>query len=138
MSGITNKKLIPLKDEQQNMSIGTLVTSKKTGLPMIGIVSGILDATMFKIIFEDHYNGYDYIWSMNYPNWKEKLVLMVIFQSPQRTLSKEEFDLLQNIRKNKLNIKYSDIPIVKIGVYPIDDLELYEDEWKPGFWKKNR
>lgn len=121
----------------QKFNIGQRVTSKKTGLPTIGIIKGVADAAW-------HLKGspnFDSVisannaWQSKYPDYLDKPIYYVEFVTPQRHVSFQEFvngmtynyqhhpNAKQFLDERLLMVEYSKIPITTQAVYPEDDLE---------------
>lgn len=107
--------------------LGDLVTSKKTGLPTIAKVVGIMYADYYK-------NGYKIpvLWDSLYPDWGDKKIIWVLFPTPQKVVTPEEyFNYWQQevgITRAESDALYKfTIPVAQSATYPEDDLELVEE-----------
>lgn len=134
MSGIARKDWYEnLTHEQQKMSIGTVVTSKKTGLPMIGIIGALYDPIIYYTLCKRSKEDYQ-TWNELYPNWEDKILAIVIFHEPQKPISFSEFSKAYHDKSPEwIKVHYDDIPPQTSAIYPIDDLELYNEEFDSDF-----
>lgn len=123
--------------------IGQKITSRKTGLPAIGTVKAITDASWYmqgapdiETVLNTNAN-----WSNLYPDWLDKPMYTIEFLSPQRNCSFEEFKnsiiskyqyipspAFQFLDDRLLMTQYNKIPLLNAVAYPEDDLESYEEE----------
>jgi hypothetical protein len=106
--------------------LGSKVTSKKTGLPMTGYVVGICMPIMFGLmrgvctqveLFDEYPR-----WTDLYPDWVNKPVYTVSFNSPMRTVNLEEYH-----KYGGSDGGYENLPKAIMAGYPEDDLELLEE-----------
>lgn len=117
-------------NELVGFSIGDRVTSKQTGLPMTGAVVGVMDGEYYRAWRTP--DGCD--WDRRFPGWTDKLVYFVIYDTPQRPISLEEF-INQSPQWEKFNFTKSQYealyevstPYSYSAVFPAEDLELYAD-----------
>ena len=72
----------------QNFYIGQRVCSRKTGLPATGTVMGIVYAHFFIVQNPMRLSAY---WTELYPDWFNKRVITVKFDSPTRPVNIFEF-----------------------------------------------
>ena len=122
------------------MNIGDRVTSKRTGLPGIGIVCGMI----YGYLYLNYIARHDiHLWDELYPNWNDKLVIYVTMDAPQKNMSFQEY--CQNAQKYhntqgtnppleeelKILYKYT-VPLVSVITFPEDDLEVIEPYIKVG------
>jgi hypothetical protein len=62
-----------------------------------------------------------------FPDWKEKTIIMVKFNSPQRILSFDEFiEMYSEIPEERRQFEYDMLQCHPVAYYPEDDLELLE------------
>jgi hypothetical protein len=117
--------------------IGQSVVSKKTGLPVMGIVTGVLDATFYAKYIQyinvlKHYAR----WFQLYPTWHETWIYFVSFREPQRTCS---FDEWRNVHIQSGHERYEEYELTMekyeevcpkqvAAMYPQDDLEAADPE----------
>ncbi len=112
------------------MRLNTEVVTKKTGCPTVGYVAGIMTPEVAETISPNIKNGCP--WDEVYPQWREKPVIWVRFKKPQRPVSKEEFfqqvpqEMLEGKSEEDKDMFYqNNVPILKMALYPFDDLEEF-------------
>lgn len=106
--------------------IGQKVISKKTGLPVIGVVVGVMDAVFWASINKANMPRWDKL----YPAWKEGYICYVLFKEPMKNMSfaewKEDFsDTDISLEELRILYKYT-CKKTHSCVYPLEDLE-WED-----------
>ena len=106
------------------------VISKKTGLPAVGQIIGMLPATVFLSYYR---NGKDFdnpTWDDLYPDWREKYVYYVRLNEPMVPCNPAEFERLPDKAKKsgKKIIKYKEQVRSDLVVYVEDDLEVFDEE----------
>jgi hypothetical protein len=110
-----------MNNAYEKFTIGQLVATKKTGLPGVGEISGIMTPIIFqsiaRISVEQMCEQYT-TWNKHYPDWHTKPVVIVHYKEPRKTMSKEEADFF--------NLPYEEIPVSSNVSYCIDDLEILE------------
>lgn len=116
------------------MKLGDRVTSKKTGLPGIGILVGIMRSYIY---VKTQQKKIYFTWDELYPNWKDGCVAYVEMDQPQKSVSFMEYKrstMLASLQNDTpipsdvdLQILYKYIVPVKYLVFPLDDLELIEE-----------
>jgi hypothetical protein len=104
------------------MKINDKVRSKnKNGMfQEIGTVKALFDPQYYQSIVK--YDP-DTTWSVNFPNWKEKLVAVVVFDVSKKTATIEEWYAsarLQGITPKS----YDNCPVTDCCAFPYDDLEI--------------
>jgi len=121
-------------------NIGDKVVSKKTGLPAIGTVVGILTASIYchisrltilsnKQVVNGQGESCFITWNKLYPDWTEHMVYFLKLPQPQRTYSFAEFltvlpaDLDLEIAKKIYKERVGEADLI---AYPEADLELFE------------
>jgi hypothetical protein len=117
--------------------IGQLVVPKKTGLPVIGMVPGVIDATFYANHLQhtnvlQHYTT----WYELYPKWHNSWIYFVSFAEPQRTCTFEEWrnghikSDHSTYQEYELTIeKYEEVCAKHIAaMYPQDDLEAADPD----------
>lgn len=101
------------------------VTSKKTGLPAVGVVKVVADGEYLA-----NWQGRFKEWDKLYPDWTTKRCYFVEFDKPQKPCSLDEviavFHEKDIYDENEINMYYENMPLTKSAVYPEDDLELME------------
>jgi len=91
---------------------------------MTGIITGCLLGTYYDFGCKQR-SVYLKRWFDLYPDWTEKCVYIVFFDSPSRACSYEEYKIGRNYNPTKQ--EYEDtVPILLYAMYPEDDLELLE------------
>lgn len=127
---------------QTKFNIGDTVTSKQTGFPAIGTVIGIQMPEIYGPEIDDPQGRFSQ-WHKLYPDWREKLIYYVRYNTPQRPITFEEwlvgFDKYWEQQEQKtgetrtkpptedLHIMYQNkTPIQKCASFPEDDLENVE------------
>ena len=106
------------------------VVSKKTGLPMVGHIHGITTGVYQDWVFRCR--GQKTIrWDDLYPDWREKFVYIVVFDTPGRTCSYEEYISLESTKFHDKATYEQNIPIQSCATYPEDDLEVFDMEIYP-------
>lgn len=107
------------------------VVSKKTGLPMTGTILGVMHPSLmgaqyyFRTV-EECKEGFP-AWTELYPEWTKKMIYTILFDTPSRTMSFEEF-LEQNDEGVTKFDYHEKVPIRYCAAYPEDDLEPLHSE----------
>lgn len=119
------------------IGLGAKVVSKKTGLPAIGFIMGHVHPKVWAASTgrapEDMHR-----WNECYPGWEEKLLYHVLYQEPQLPFSYKEFiasiqkaemqTLVHSMSEDELKQYYQRQPRVGSAMFPMDDVELFEQE----------
>lgn len=109
------------------MKINDKVRSKnKDGMFQgIGTVKALFDsqyyANMVKV-------NLDSTWSVKFPDWKEKPVVVVVFDEYKKSATEKEW-IESAMLQNKVTTDYSNCPMTNCLSFPYDDLELVLPEW---------
>lgn len=98
--------------------LGDRVTSKKTGLPAVGDVTGIIDAEYLMNLYKCTFSG----WSKYYPDWSNKPCYFVLLSNPQRAVRLDEY--LETLPNSTEEDYYREVPKTISAIYPESDLEL--------------
>lgn len=106
------------------------VCSKKTGFPGVGTVVGVsiprwYYSCQLALVNEDKKHLLCKRWFDLYPDWLDKLLITVFYDSPRRTLTWEEY---VSVTPNPTQFEYDSFPKSQNILYPIDDLELFDEE----------
>ena len=114
-----------------DIPMGCRVTSKKTGLPMIGTVHGVITAGLYMYSHKINPDS-EYPWDNLYPEWRDDFVCYVKFDELQKPLTFEEYKNVgekQGLNKSDewYRAHYEDIKEVPCAAYPIQDLEIFEE-----------
>lgn len=123
---LINFTFFPKNPTLTKFNLGSLVTSKVTGLPMTGMVVGVEFGFVRYQVFPGRYKRWDSL----YPDWHEKLVYHVNFKGgPQPLLSFEEWCASETVPEEYKTREYYDlnVPRSDLAAYPEDDLELLDD-----------
>ena len=113
---------------KSKFSIGEIVTSKKSGLPMVGLVVGMMVAIAFRVNGKYQGSNFKYWYELD-PEWDDKWVYYVLFKDgPQRTMSYEEWCDGTEIEHHNRETYERRIPPQVMATYPEADLESYENE----------
>lgn len=119
-----------LSIKECHLSIGDRVTSKKTGLPMVGEVAGIMQSILYlglqnlrivpddngDFVIVDRQDKIQYVrWTQIYPYWMWYQVAYVKPDYPIKSMSFSEF-------KGTIE-EYNKLPSSQYITYPILDLE---------------
>lgn len=104
------------------MKINDKVRSKnKNGMfQEIGTVKALFDPQYYQSIVK--YDP-DLTWSKTFPDWKEKLVVVVKFDEFQKIATKEEW-WASGIDQGKYPTSYDNCPVTDCCSFPYDDLEI--------------
>ena len=131
---------------KSKFSVEDRVVSRKTGLPAIGYVIGMLPAYIYagmigarvgfskrdecvKILRDDGSPAFT-IWDDLYPDWAKKPIIFVELSEQQKSVSFEEFKSFapDNIAEEQLKESYdARVTTTNIITYPEDDLEFYQE-----------
>lgn len=107
------------------MKIGDLVMTKKLGLPTTGNIIGIVTSELFIKTMAP--NPHMQAWGEQYPDWKDKLVILIQLTTPHKPISFDEFyntnqeDI--SIEEAKVLYKFLVKPTTTVS-NPIDDVEV--------------
>jgi len=106
--------------------LGQKVTSKKTGMPMTGMIVSVCSpvmAALMKLVFKktDSLEAYPR-WTELYPDWVDNLVYIVAVRTPMRPMSLEEA-----LKYGATEQEYNEIRPEYLIMYPEADLELVEE-----------
>lgn len=106
------------------MKINDKVRSKnKNGMfQEIGTVKALFDSQYYRSVVK--YDP-DITWSVDFPNWKEKLIVVVFDVSKKTATQKEWYESarLQGITPTS----YENCPVTNCCAFPFDDLEIILD-----------
>ena len=108
--------------------LGDKVVSRKTGYPGSGEVCGIVYAGLYVATTQKKMEDFG-CWNDLYPDWTDKTIVYVRFEEPRKTVTKEEYAkyLPEGYEKYDLETLYAfQIPFTNVIGYPVDDLELFE------------
>lgn len=116
-------------EDTTGIGLGKEVMMKRLGPPGMGIVIGVMVATVWERYFTPNRNLT--YWDKHYPNWRNYLVCQVIFKEPQKPYTFQEFvEVLPDsdkISEHELQVLYKfNVQYAKIVTFPIQDLELME------------
>jgi len=108
------------------------VISKQTGLPVAGSVVALFCGRYYAQFVRR--NSSCNRWDELYPRWKDNLVAIVLFDTPMKNLTKEEYcngcksDVsFKGITQEEAEILYKyTVPLTYVAYYPIEDLEILE------------
>jgi hypothetical protein len=119
--------------QSMKFTFGDRVVSKRTGLPAVGIITGITNGMFFLKHAASQNKGYGR-WHKLYPDWPTKPVYTVEFLSPQRNCTFEEFKETFPRERPDLSVEDLTIEVYRVMVpvhlaatYPEDDLEREEE-----------
>lgn len=107
--------------------LGDRVISKKTGFPVTGRVVGFLDARAYLYQMQWIMRNNDFKmkrWDELYPDWQDKLIVYVYLDQPTKPVTEEEF----RKTNDNPNMIYSNVREQILISYPLDDLELFQEE----------
>lgn len=138
--------------ECNDITLGTKVTSKKTGLPCVGVVTAIVSGPLFvdihdaTIIYDKQlFSNFEVVskgkkkiklfdrWTVVYPQWMLQPVVYVKFEDMQKHMSllefKEsiistEFDDLNFTEQDIIDLYNENVQESETIAYPINDLEI--------------
>ena len=108
------------------LEIGSEVLTKQLGPPGLCKVIGISNADVWVTYFRTR--GLKY-WDKHYPDWRGGLVCSVMFKTPQKPYTYEEYAMMLSNRREvgeqaiRVLYKYN-VGYVAVSTYPMDDLEL--------------
>ena len=118
---------------EAKFKVGDRVATKKTGLPAIGSITSVLDATYFI----NNFNVQTRLminakWKSIYTDWLKKPVYNVSFEKPQKYCTLEEmksglpkiFHDFYDINALAEDLYKTEVGDVYFAAYPEDDLEL--------------
>lgn len=114
--------MVQVMFERQNMKINDKVRSKnKNGMfQEIGTVKALFDPQYYRSILK--YDP-DLTWSKTFPNWKENVVAVVVFDISKKTATIEEWH--ESARLQGITPKsYDNCPVTDCCAFPYDDLEI--------------
>jgi hypothetical protein len=116
-------------NQASKIGLGKEVMLKRLGPPGMGIVVGVILATVWEKFFAGNRNLTH--WDSYYPNWRQFMVCQVLFKEPQKPYTYQEFVALlpnaSDISESELKTLYKyNVQYAKIVSYPIEDLELME------------
>lgn len=105
------------------------VVSKKTGFPGVGEVVGISVAGWYygiqvSMVSEENRDKVCSRWFEAYPNWLHYPLVTVFYTEPRKTLTWEEY---ASVAPNPSQFEYEAIPKTQSIMYPIEDLELFDE-----------
>lgn len=119
--------MTPFVSRNPKFSLGDRVSSIKTGLPMTGTIHQITSPFLYTHTFQP--GQLCFLWNELFPDWEDKCLYSVIFDTPQKRMTFEEFKY-NNKKYNKIfknneeRIEYNNLPIISSALYIEDDLEL--------------
>lgn len=106
------------------------VFTKRIGLPSVGTIVAVYDPSYYVIMVNADISGSNN-WTRWYPEWYEKNVYTLRFDSPQKMISLEEYEIAFQKRHDSDQFTTEqirgfyelNIPMVITYSYPEDDLE---------------
>ena len=117
--------------ESNAIKLGDTVISKQTGLPMAGKVMGIMYADFYRALTRNQFKCSYERWTELYPLWEEKTIIMVLFSSPIKNLTFEEYikgyrkTVENDIADDELQVLYKyTVPETISAYYPEEDVEV--------------
>lgn len=118
-----------MSEEVTKVGLGKEVMLKRLGPPGMGIVVGVVMATVWEKFFSNNRNLSH--WDHHYPNWRGYYVCQVLFKEPQKPYTYQEFVSMlpdaENIPESELRVLYKyNVQYAKIVTYPVEDLEVME------------
>ena len=123
------KKTVQPRCVDMPFALTSKVIPKKIGHPVVGLVIGYELA-------EAYYNNTlrrteNHVWNTLYPDWRTKVVIILGFQNPQKICTIEELRIqYSDYTEEKIQECYqTQVAVVDRQVYPIDDLELFDDSY---------
>lgn len=109
------------------VKIGSRCYTKQTGDLGLATVIGIIKSKRYnEMVLPSTFNPAKFLvdkWNSLYPNWRQKEILVLEFDQPQKPLSYAEHkDVEQSENINVSSYKY--IPLTFFAQVPIDDVEF--------------
>jgi len=115
--------------------IGDRICSKATGLPGVGDVVGYIIGHMYYYsvtVGKGSETKLSYKWDNLFPGWKEKMVYYIYYNEPRSACTWKE--ITEGLNYNDFpEYEWRDyyenkLPKTQLIAYPVDDLELFEDD----------